>query len=71
MKLIPVVYYGLHAYDEASKKFFTLRAPRVQNVRSVGLRSSFNQIVKRLQRTIREGEGDEDYIGRRISEYNA
>jgi transposase-like protein len=52
---IAVVHDGLRSYDEAfNKEFFTLANPRVQNVRSIGQRNGFNQLVERIHGTIRE-----------------
>jgi len=56
MTPIAVVHDGLQAYGEAfSKEFYTLKPPRVQEVRSLGLRENgANQGVERLQGTVRE-----------------
>jgi transposase-like protein len=52
------VHDGLKSYDEAfQKEYFTLKNPRVQNIRSVSVRhEGLNSKVERLHETIRERE---------------
>ncbi len=57
---VAVVHDGLHSYNDAfNKEFYTLAGPRVTNIRSVGAAngySSANQMIERLNGTIRERE---------------
>lgn len=55
---IAVVHDGLHSYNEAFKKeYFTLKAPRVKDIRSVGQRDQgLNQSIERINNTVRERE---------------
>jgi transposase-like protein len=48
----------LHSYDEAfQKEYFTLKNPRVKNIRSISVRNQgLNSTVERLHRTIRDRE---------------
>jgi putative transposase len=53
-----IIHDGLKSYDEAfQKEYFTLKNPRVQNIRSVSVRhEGLNSKVERLHGTIRERE---------------
>jgi putative transposase len=53
-----IIHDGLKSYDEAfQKEYFTLKKPRVKNVRSVSVRhGGLNSKVERLHGTIRERE---------------
>ncbi len=53
-----IVHDGLSSYDRAyNKEFFTLKNPRVQNIRSVSVRhEGLNAKVERLNGTMRERE---------------
>jgi len=53
-----IVHDGLRTYDEAfQKEYFSLRNPRVQNIRSVSVRQEgLNSKVERLHGTIQERE---------------
>ena len=52
---LAVVHDGLRSYDKAfNKEFFTLANPRVQNIRCVGDKARFNQLIERLQGTFGE-----------------
>jgi transposase-like protein len=53
-----IIHDGLRTYDEAfQKEYFTLKNPRVKNVRSVSVRhEGLNSKVERLHGTIRERE---------------
>lgn len=52
------VHDGLRVYDEAyQKELFTLKTPRIQNVRSISIgHQGLNSKVERLNGTIRERE---------------
>ncbi len=53
-----IVHDGLKSYDEAfQREYFSLKLPRVQNIRSVSVRhEGLNSKVERLHGTIREQE---------------
>jgi transposase-like protein len=53
-----IIHDGLRSYDEAfQKEYFSLKNPRVKNVRSVSVRNEgLNSKVERLHGTIRERE---------------
>lgn len=53
-----IIHDGLKSYDEAfQKEYFSLKLPRVQNIRSVSVRlEGLNSQVERLHGTIRERE---------------
>jgi putative transposase len=53
-----IIHDGLRTYDEAfQKEYFSLKNPRVQNIRSVSVRhEGLNSKVERLHGTIRERE---------------
>jgi putative transposase len=53
-----IIHDGLKSYDEAfQKEYFTLKNPRVKNIRSVSVRhDGLNSKVERLHGTIRERE---------------
>jgi putative transposase len=53
-----IIHDGLKSYDEAfQKEYFTLKNPRVKNVRSISVRDEgLNSKVERLYGTIRERE---------------
>jgi putative transposase len=53
-----IIHDGLRSYDEAfQKEYFSLKQPRVKNVRSVSVRhDGLNSKVERLHGTIRERE---------------
>jgi putative transposase len=51
-----IIHDGLRTYDEAfQKEYFTLKNPRVKNVRSISVRNEgLNSLVGRMQGTIRD-----------------
>ena len=53
-----IIHDGLSSYDEAfQKEYFTLKNPRVKNVRSISVRNKgLNSKIERLHGTIRERE---------------
>src|SRR5439155_4607760 len=53
-----IIHDGLRSYDDAfQKEYFSLKQPRVKNVRSVSVRQEgLNSTVERLHGTIRERE---------------
>lgn len=53
-----VVHDGLPSYDEAfQREFFTLKNPRVKNIRSVSVRhEGLNSVQERLNNTVRDKE---------------
>jgi len=55
---IAVLHDGLQSYDEAFRKeYYTLKGPRVVDIRSVGQRDEgVNQSIERIHNTIRERE---------------
>ena len=57
-KTYAVIHDGLPSYDKAfQKEFYTLKKPRVQNIRSISVRNEgLNSIVERVNGTIRERE---------------
>ena len=53
-----IVHDGLPSYDKAyQKEFFTLKNPRVKNIRSISVRhEGLNSLVERLNNTARDRE---------------
>jgi transposase-like protein len=53
-----IIHDGLKSYDEAfQKEYFTLKNPRVKNIRSISVRNEgLNSVVERLNGTVRERE---------------
>ena len=53
-----IIHDGLPAYDKAfQKEFFTLKNPRVKNIRSISVRhEGLNSVQERLNNTIRDKE---------------
>jgi len=53
-----IIHDGLHSYDEAfQKEYFTLKNPRVKNIRSISVRNQgLNSLVERLHGSIRDRE---------------
>jgi putative transposase len=53
-----IVYDGLRTYNEAfQKEYFTLKTPRIQNIRSISVRNKgLNSKVERLNGTVRDRE---------------
>jgi transposase-like protein len=53
-----VIHDGLHSYDEAfQREFFTLKNPRVKNIRSISVRhEGLNSVQERLNNTVRDKE---------------
>lgn len=51
-----VIHDGLPAHDKAyQKEFYTLKNPRVKNIRSISVRNEgLNSVVERLNGTVRE-----------------
>jgi transposase-like protein len=58
MKPKAIIHDGLKSYDEAfQKEFYTLRNPRIKNIRSISVRNEgLNSVVERLNGTTRERE---------------
>jgi len=56
-----IIHDGLRTYDEAfQKEYFSLKNPRVKNIRSISVRNQgLNSKVGLLHGKIREGESDE------------
>ena len=57
-KTYAVIHDGLPSYNEAfQKEFFTLKNPRVKNIRSISVRNEgLNSCVERLNGTMRDRE---------------
>jgi transposase-like protein len=53
-----IIHDGLHTYSDAfNKEYFTLKTPRVKNIRSISVRNQgLNSLVERLHGTIRDRE---------------
>lgn len=53
-----IIHDGLPSYDKAfQKEFYTLKNPRVKNIRSISVRNEgLNSVVERLNGTIRDRE---------------
>jgi putative transposase len=53
-----IIHDGLPSYDKAfQKEFYTLKNPRVKNIRSISVRNEgLNSVVERLNGTVRDRE---------------
>jgi len=53
-----IIRDGLPSYDQAfQKEFYTLKNPRVKNIRSISVRhEGLNSVVERLNNTVRDKE---------------
>jgi putative transposase len=56
--LVTITGDGLPSYDKAfQKEFYTLKNPRVKNIRSISVRNEgLNSVVERLNGTVRDRE---------------
>jgi putative transposase len=53
-----IIHDGLSSYDKAfQKEFYTLKNPRVKNIRSISVRDEgLNSVLERLNNTVRDKE---------------